>query len=185
MAKKKYVRDYEISDTIDEKGRVRSVPVYVGSYFCFCDAAAAKKSGRLLAPAAALGWLAYIMALWLPSGAGKLMYVILPFVFAAVPLWYVSSAVVALLRAGDKLKSSEAETVAGDLPLDIRHHPHGGRPDRRRRHRDSRAGKAQCGGHRLCRRSRDTLRGVRALVLPPSGGSDEAYLIQLLTAGLN
>lgn len=116
MAKKKYVRDYEISETIDEKGRVRSVPVYVGSYFCFCDPAAAKKSGRLLAPAAALGWLAYIMALWLPSGAGKLMYVILPFVFAAVPLWYVSSAVVALLRAGDKLKRSEAEKVAGNLP---------------------------------------------------------------------
>lgn len=116
MAKKKYVRDYEISETIDEKGRVRSVPVYVGSYFCFCDAAAAKKSGRLLAPAAALGWLAYIMALWLPSGAGKLMYVILPFVFAAVPLWYVSSAVAALLRAGDKLKRSEAEKVAGNLP---------------------------------------------------------------------
>ena len=64
----------------------------------------------------ALGWLAYIMALWLPSGAGKLMYVILPFVFAAVPLWYVSSAVVALLRAGDKLKRSEAEKVAGNLP---------------------------------------------------------------------
>ena len=116
MAKKKYVRDYEISETIDEKGRVRSVPIYVGSYFCFCDAAAAKKSGRLLAPAAALGWLAYIMALWLPSGAGKLMYVILPFVFAAVPLWYVSSAVAALLRAGDKLKRSEAEKVAGNLP---------------------------------------------------------------------
>ena len=112
MAKKKYVRDYEISETIDEKGRVRSVPIYVGSYFCFCDAAAAKKSGRLLAPAAALGWLAYIMALWLPSGAGKLMYVILPFVFAAVPLWYVA----ALLRAGDKLKRSEAEKVAGNLP---------------------------------------------------------------------
>lgn len=116
MAKKKYVRDYEISETIDEKGRVRSVPIYVGSYFCFCDAAAAKKSGRLLAPAVALGWLAYIMALWLPSGAGKLMYVILPFVFAAVPLWYVSSAVAALLRAGDKLKRSEAEKVAGNLP---------------------------------------------------------------------
>lgn len=116
MAKKKYVRDYEISETIDEKGRVRSVPIYVGSYFCFCDAAAAKKSGRLLAPAAALGWLAYIMALWLPSGAGKLMYVILPFVFAAVPLWYVSSAVAALLRAGDKLKRSEAEKVSGNLP---------------------------------------------------------------------
>lgn len=116
MAKKKYVRDYEISETIDEKGRVRSVPIYVGSYFCFCDAAAAKKSGRLLAPAAALGWLAYIMSLWLPSGAGKLMYVILPFVFAAVPLWYVSSAVAALLRAGDKLKRSEAEKVAGNLP---------------------------------------------------------------------
>ena len=104
MAKKKYVRDYEISETIDEKGRVRSVPIYVGSYFCFCDAAAA------------LGWLAYIVALWLPSGAGKLMYVILPFVFAAVPLWYVSSAVAALLRAGDKLKRSEAEKVAGNLP---------------------------------------------------------------------
>ena len=44
------------------------------------------------------------------------MYVILPFVFAAVPLWYVSSAVVALLRAGDKLKRSEAEKVAGNLP---------------------------------------------------------------------
>lgn len=116
MAKKKYVRDYEISETLDSKGRVKSVPVYVGSYFCFCDAAAAKKSGRVLAAAAVLGWLAYIMALWLPSGAGKLMYVILPFVFTAVPLWYVSSAVVALLRAGDKLKRSEAEKVAGNLP---------------------------------------------------------------------
>lgn len=116
MAKKKYVRDYEMSETIDEKGRVRSVPVYVGSYFCFCDAAAAKKSGRLLAPAAALGWLAYIMALWLPSGAGKLMYVILPFVFAAVPLWYLSAATWTLFRAEEKLKRSEAEKVAGNLP---------------------------------------------------------------------
>ena len=116
MAKKKYVRDYEISETIDEKGRVRSVPIYVGSYFCFCDAAAAKKSRPLLLAAVLLGWIAYVMALWSPSGAGKLMYVILPFVFAAVPLWYVSSAVVALLRAGDKLKRSEAEKVAGNLP---------------------------------------------------------------------
>lgn len=116
MAKKKYVRDYEISETIDKKGRVRSVPVYVGSYFCFCDAAAAKKSRPLLLAAVLLGWIAYVMALWPPSGAGKLMYVILPFVFAAVPLWYVSSAVVALLRAGDKLKRSEAEKVAGNLP---------------------------------------------------------------------
>lgn len=116
MAKKKYVRDYEISETIDEKGRVRSVPIYVGSYFCFCDAAAARKSRPLLLAAVLLGWIAYVMALWLPSGAGKLMYVILPFVFAAVPLWYVSSAVVALLRAGDKLKRSEAEKVAGNLP---------------------------------------------------------------------
>ena len=179
MAKKKYVRDYEISETIDEKGRVRSVPIYVGSYFCFCDAAAAKKSGRLLAPAAALGWLAYIVALWLPSGAGKLMYVILPFVFAAVPLWYVSSAVAALLLGGGEGRRESP------LGFGIRHHPHGGRLDRRRHHRDSRAGKAQCGGHLLCRRRRDTLRGVRALVLPPSGGGDEAYLIQLLTAGLN
>ena len=122
MAKKKYVRDYEISETIDEKGRVRSVPIYVGSYFCFCDAAAAKKSGRLLAPAAALGWLAYIMALWLPSGAGKLMYVILPFVFAAVPLWYVSSAVAALLRAGisgDRLITLERELELLEKYLDI------------------------------------------------------------------
>lgn len=116
MAKKKYVRDYEISETIDEKGRVRSVPVYVGSYFCFCDAGAAKKSRPLLLASVLLGWIAYVMALWPPSGAGKLMYVILPFVFAAVPLWYVSSAVVALLRAGDKLKRSEAEKVAGNLP---------------------------------------------------------------------
>lgn len=116
MAKKKYVRDYEFSDTLDSKGRVKSVPVYVGAYFRFCDAAAAKKSGRILAPAAVVGWLAYLAALWLPSGAGKLMYVILPFVFSVVPLWYVSTAVFALLRAGDKLKRSEAEKVSGNLP---------------------------------------------------------------------
>lgn len=116
MAKKKYVRDYELSDTLDAKGRVRSVPVYVGAYFRFCDPAAAKKSGRLLVPAAVIGWLAYLMALWLPSGAGRLMYVILPFIFAAVPLWYVSAAVVTLLRAEQKLKRSEAEKVSGNLP---------------------------------------------------------------------
>ena len=33
-----------------------------------------------------------------------------------MPLWYVSSAVAELLRAGDKLKRSEAEKVAGNLP---------------------------------------------------------------------
>ena len=116
MAKKKYVRDYEFSDTLDSKGRVKSVPVYVGAYFRFCDPAAAKKSGRALVAAALLGWLAYIMALWLPSGAGKLMYVILPFVFAVIPLWYVSTATVALLRAEDKLKRAEAEKISGNLP---------------------------------------------------------------------
>ena len=116
MAKKKYVRDYEFSDTLDAKGRVKSVPVYVGAYFRFNDPAAAKKSRPLLLAAVLLGWIAYVMALWPPSGAGKLMYVILPFVFAAVPLWYLSAATWTLFRAGDKLKRSEAEKVAGNLP---------------------------------------------------------------------
>lgn len=116
MAKKKYVRDYEFSDTLDAKGRVKSVPVYVGAYFRFNDPAAAKKSRPLLLAAVLLGWIAYVMALWPPSGAGKLMYVILPFVFAAVPLWYLSAATWTLFRAEEKLKRSEAEKVAGNLP---------------------------------------------------------------------
>lgn len=116
MAKKKYVRDYEFSDTLDAKGRVKSVPVYVGAYFRFNDPAAAKKSRPLLLTAVLLGWIAYVMALWSPSGAGKLMYVILPFVFAAVPLWYLSAATWTLFRAEEKLKRSEAEKVSGNLP---------------------------------------------------------------------
>ena len=48
MVTRKYVRDYKFSETLTDKGRLKTEAVYVGAYYRLAEPEAAKKTARLI-----------------------------------------------------------------------------------------------------------------------------------------
>ena len=87
MSRKKYIKDYRLIETVDERGRIRTDTEYIGGSFFYASGRerALRERKRLLAACAA-GWLAFVGAL-IPNAAGlRAVYTVLPFLFSAIPL---------------------------------------------------------------------------------------------------
>ena len=96
MVTRKYIRDYKLSESVTARGGIRTEAVYVGKYYAFEDAALAERAARLLLPGCCLAWLLFVGALLPRSGASKLMWVILPYAFSALPLGYMTDSALLL-----------------------------------------------------------------------------------------
>ena len=113
MVTRKYIRDYKLSESVTARGGIRTEAVYVGKYYRFEDADGAAKSARLLLPGSLAAW-----PLLPRSGASKLMWVILPYAFSALPLGYMTdSALLLYRRRGKRLIRSESEKLSKRLPV--------------------------------------------------------------------
>ena len=118
MVTRKYIRDYKLSESVTARGGIRTEAVYVGKYYAFEDAALAERAARLLLPGCCLAWLLFVGALLPRSGASKLMWVILPYAFSALPLGYMTdSALLLYRRRGKRLIRSESEKLSKRLPV--------------------------------------------------------------------
>ena len=111
MVTRKYIRDYRFSETVDEKGRIRTEAVYVGKTFRFSEEESAKRSARAMLPMICLGWLAFIAALLPHSTASHTMYAILPFAFIALPLGRLTQTLWLLRGGKTRFIRSEAEKI--------------------------------------------------------------------------
>ncbi len=87
MARKKYIRDYRLVETVDERGRIRSHYEYIGrDYLYITGVEALRREKKRVLTVLVLAWAAFAGAL-IPDFEGlRAMYVALPFVFAAIPL---------------------------------------------------------------------------------------------------
>ena len=117
MAKKRYVKDYDLETDVDSKGRIRLTPRYNGEQYFFAhpaDVIARQKRIRLLALAA--GWAGYLAALVLPSSAMHVLFVALTFVITGVPLFLLFDYTVSFARMQAPLERRHADIVNNKIP---------------------------------------------------------------------
>lgn len=117
MAGKKYAKDYRLTDSLDERGRIRTETEYIGAYYRFAGAADAvrKAQGRLLATAL-LGALSFLLSLLPRSTASLTLYVMLPFLFTALPIGLLLEALLHLRRSGERLDRRSADQANVRVP---------------------------------------------------------------------
>ena len=95
----RYIADYRIVETVDERGRIRSGYEYIGAPYDYAEGADAVKRARgRVAGCCAAGWTAYAAALAPVSKAARALYTALPFAFIALPLFMISALCADLFR---------------------------------------------------------------------------------------
>ncbi len=117
MVTRKYVKDYKFSESVTEGGKIKTEAVYVGDYFRFVDPKAAAKIRKYLLPLTILAWILYIIPLFPLTAAMHLMYVALPYAFAALPLGYLTASAVWFLRDKEPLVRSQADKISTRIPI--------------------------------------------------------------------
>lgn len=117
MALNRYRQDYELSETFDEKGRVRTSASYIGKAYVFSGGSGlVKRKSRRLCAFTAGAWICFIGAMIPASAAMHALYIALPFVFTAIPLWLMTEICVKLLRIKEPMERREAELFTNRYP---------------------------------------------------------------------
>ena len=90
----------------------------MGKHFAFEDEAGARRCAGPLFWGCCAAWLLFIGALLPKSGASRLMWVIMPYAFSALPLGFMTdSAILLRRRRGQLLIRSEADKISRRLPV--------------------------------------------------------------------
>ena len=116
MAINKYVRDYRLVETVDERGRLRTVHEYVGAAYVYTDAAAFAAAKRTAGVLCALGWLCFLGAMLPDSMAMRRLYIALPFIFSALPLALLTETVLSAPAPGGTLERRHADRLRNRYP---------------------------------------------------------------------
>ena len=117
MARKKYIRDYRLIETIDERGRIRSDYEYIGGdYVYVLGADAVRREKRTLLALLAVGWLAFVGALLFEAAGMRALYVILPYLFAAIPLGVMTDTLLSAAPKNEPLRHQQADMLANRYP---------------------------------------------------------------------
>ena len=117
MARKKYIKDYRLIETVDERGRIRSDYEYIGAdYRYVLGAEAAGRERKLLLALCGAGIAAFAAAL-LPNAAGShALYVTLPFLFTAIPLGIVIDTLLSAMPRTEPLRHQQADMLENRYP---------------------------------------------------------------------
>lgn len=95
----RYIADYRIVESIDERGRIRSGYEYIGAAYDYAgNPETVRRARRGVAWCCVVGWTAYAIALLPVSVATHTLYTALPFAFIALPLFMISGLCAALFR---------------------------------------------------------------------------------------
>ena len=117
MARKRYIKDYRLVESVDDRGRIRTTYEYIGPAYGYVlgPEAAGREKRRILA-VLVLGWLAFFGALLPDAGVMHGVYVALPFVFAALPLGLVTDVVLTALPKDEPLRHQQADLLSNRYP---------------------------------------------------------------------
>ena len=116
MSRNKYVKDYRLEPTVNEKGKIRTKAVYVGGEYDYdLDRETVRRSGRVLASASVLGWIAFVAALVPKTSVLRSLYFALPFAFCALPLFLVSETALFDARKEPPLEHRTADRLSAGI----------------------------------------------------------------------
>ena len=75
MSRNRYVGDYHLADSLDERGKIRTDVEYVGDRYSFTEGPeTVRRAKRKALILCAAGWLLYIGAMILPSAAMRALW---------------------------------------------------------------------------------------------------------------
>ena len=119
MVTRRYIKDYKLSEEVTARGGIRTEAVYVGKHFAFEDEAGARRCAGPLFWGCCAAWLLFIGALLPKSGASRLMWVIMPYAFSALPLGFMTDSAILLRRRLDagRYIRSEHDKLSKRLPV--------------------------------------------------------------------
>lgn len=117
MARKKYARDYRLNESLDERGRIRTEAEYIGVYYRYVSGAeTARGALKTLLGFTVLAWALFLCSLLPHSTASLTMYVMLPYLFTALPLGMMTAALLQLHAAGERLDHRTADLAGERVP---------------------------------------------------------------------
>ncbi len=91
MPRNKYVGDYRLIEQIDNSGKVKASYEYIGlDYQFICDNNVIVSARKKYLASVIIGWLAFIVSLLPYSASCHRLYVLLPYIFSAVPFFMLS-----------------------------------------------------------------------------------------------
>ena len=117
MANRRYIKDYTLTHSVDNKGRYRTGAEYTGDLFTFqLPLSLVHQAGKKAAVACGLAWAAWLGSLFLNTGAMRCFYISLPYVFTALALWKLSSSVVTALTVKPPMYRRQSHQVSMIYP---------------------------------------------------------------------
>ena len=117
MAANKYSRDYRLIEEFIEKGRVRTDYEYIGDYWSFeKDEKTVAEEKRRAFLCVLFAGAAFVMSLLPYSGMMHRLYIALPFVFTALPLFMTADLVTALQRYKEPMEHRFADKLNNSYP---------------------------------------------------------------------
>lgn len=118
MVSRKYVKDYKLSETVTDRGRIKTESIYVGGdYYLAASESAIGSLRRLFSVCALLAWCGFVAALLPVSRGSHLMYVALPHALAALPLFLMSECVWYMRAGRGPYTHERADKISRELPV--------------------------------------------------------------------
>lgn len=117
MAQNRYIKDYRLLETVNERGRIRTELEYIGDdYYFVRGLAAVRKDRKLVFPVCAAAWAALIGGL-LPNSAGMhTLYVSLPYLFTLLALGLLTETILTALPAKEPFEHRQADRLTNQWP---------------------------------------------------------------------
>lgn len=117
MSRNRYVRDYRLVETVDERGRIKSDYEYIGAPYRFAgEKAAVARVKRLALALCPVLWLLYLGAMLPQSFAMRTIWVSLPFVFTAPALGVMTDIICSVCLAKEPMEHRFADKLNNRLP---------------------------------------------------------------------
>ena len=116
MARNKYVKDYRIVETVNERGRIKAGYEYIGDAWYYVSKAAAAAAGKRALALSVFAWLFFIGAMLPESGAMRTIYVSLPFAFTALPLGMLTDLALTTCFRKEPLEHRHADRLENRYP---------------------------------------------------------------------
>ena len=117
MARNRYMKDYRLIEQVDERGRIHTDYEYIGKDYRYAAGLeTVRREKRAVTVLCALGWLAYLGGLVPNSGAMHAVYAALPYLFAALPLGFLTDVILTAMPDREPLRHSQADKLEKRYP---------------------------------------------------------------------
>lgn len=116
MISRKYSKDYKLTHTVQENGKIKTDVKYVGTEYIITDEENFKKNRKIFLMLAALCWIFFIFAIVPQSTSSRTFYIIVPFVSCAIPLFFLTGSIIDLFQIKSPITRMQADKINRTLP---------------------------------------------------------------------